>query len=334
MEAYTDFAEVYDTFMGDVPYEEWADFLASLIEAYGVSRPVREPGEVQELEEAPESGYIQELEEAPESGYIPEFEEVSEFEEVPESGEVQELEEAPESGEVQEFEEVQEEPGVTEDALISERNLVLDLGCGTGTITELLYEKGYDMIGVDSSEEMLQIALDKKFETRSDILYLCQDMRELDLYSTVGTVVSVCDSLNYLLMDEDVLQTFHLVNNYLFPGGIFIFDFNTIYKYEEVIGDTTIAENREDCSFIWENFYSCEDHINEYDVTVFERQEDDLYRRFTETHYQRGYTLEEMKTFLEKAGLIFVTALDEKTHEAPTETSERIYVIAREHGKQ
>ena len=316
MEAYTDFAEVYDTFMGDVPYEEWADFLASLIEAYGVSRPVREPGEVQELEEAPESGYIQELEE------------------VPESGEVQELEEAPESGEVQEFEEVQEEPGVTEDALISERNLVLDLGCGTGTITELLYEKGYDMIGVDSSEEMLQIALDKKFETRSDILYLCQDMRELDLYSTVGTVVSVCDSLNYLLMDEDVLQTFHLVNNYLFPGGIFIFDFNTIYKYEEVIGDTTIAENREDCSFIWENFYSCEDHINEYDLTVFERQEDDLYRRFTETHYQRGYTLEEMKTFLEKAGLIFVTALDEKTHEAPTETSERIYVIAREHGKQ
>lgn len=304
MEAYTDFAEVYDTFMGDVPYEEWADFLASLIEAYGVSRPVREPGEVQELEEAPESGYIQELEEVPESG------------------------------EVQEFEEVQEEPGVTEDALISERNLVLDLGCGTGTITELLYEKGYDMIGVDSSEEMLQIALDKKFETRSDILYLCQDMRELDLYSTVGTVVSVCDSLNYLLMDEDVLQTFHLVNNYLFPGGIFIFDFNTIYKYEEVIGDTTIAENREDCSFIWENFYSCEDHINEYDVTVFERQEDDLYRRFTETHYQRGYTLEEMKTFLEKAGLIFVTALDEKTHEAPTETSERIYVIAREHGKQ
>lgn len=304
MEAYTDFAEVYDTFMGDVPYEEWADFLASLIEAYGVSRPVREPGEVQELEEAPESGYIQEFEETPESG------------------------------EVQEFEEVQEEPGVTEDALISERNLVLDLGCGTGTITELLYEKGYDMIGVDSSEEMLQIALDKKFETGSDILYLCQDMRELDLYSTVGTVVSVCDSLNYLLMDEDVLQTFHLVNNYLFPGGIFIFDFNTIYKYEEVIGDTTIAENREDCSFIWENFYSCEDHINEYDVTVFERQEDDLYRRFTETHYQRGYTLEEMKTFLEKAGLIFVTALDEKTHKAPTETSERIYVIAREHGKQ
>ena len=305
MEAYTDFAEVYDTFMGDVPYEEWADFLSLLIETYGVSRPVREPGKVQELEEAPE--YEDALE----------YEEHAECEEMQDSGELLEKVEM-----------------IGEDALISERNLVLDLGCGTGTITELLYEKGYDVIGVDSSEEMLQIAMDKKFETQSDILYLCQDMRELDLYSTVGTVVSVCDSLNYLLMDEDVIETFRLVNNYLFPGGIFIFDFNTIYKYEEVIGDTTIAENREDCSFIWENFYSCEDHINEYDVTVFERQEDDLYRKFTETHYQRGYSLDEMKAFLEKAGLTFVTAMDEKTHEAPTETSERIYVIAREHGKQ
>ncbi len=323
MEAYTDFAEVYDTFMGDVPYEEWADFLSFLIETYGVSRPVREPGEVRELEEAPEYEEALECEEASK------YEEALECDEAPEYEEALEYEEMPDFGEPQEKVEVTEE-----DALISERNLVLDLGCGTGTITELLYEKGYDMIGVDSSEEMLQIAMDKKFETQSDILYLCQDMRELDLYSTVGTVVSVCDSLNYLLMDEDVIQTFRLVNNYLFPGGIFIFDFNTIYKYEEVIGDTTIAENREECSFIWENFYSCEDHINEYDVTVFERQEDDLYRKFTETHYQRGYSLNEMKAFLEKAGLTFVTAMDEKTHEAPTETSERIYVIAREHGKQ
>lgn len=323
MEAYTDFAEVYDTFMGDVPYEEWADFLSFLIETYGVSHPVREPGEVRELEEAPEYEEALECEEASK------YEEALECDEAPEYEEALEYEEMPDFGEPQEKVEVTEE-----DALISERNLVLDLGCGTGTITELLYEKGYDMIGVDSSEEMLQIAMDKKFETQSDILYLCQDMRELDLYSTVGTVVSVCDSLNYLLMDEDVIQTFRLVNNYLFPGGIFIFDFNTIYKYEEVIGDTTIAENREECSFIWENFYSCEDHINEYDVTVFERQEDDLYRKFTETHYQRGYSLNEMKAFLEKAGLTFVTAMDEKTHEAPTETSERIYVIAREHGKQ
>ena len=212
--------------------------------------------------------------------------------------------------------------------------ILLDLGCGTGSMTELLAKQGYDMIGVDLSDSMLDIAMEKRAQSGHNILYLQQDMREFELYGTVRAVICLCDSLNYLLEENDLLTTFKLVNNYLDPNGLFIFDFNTVYKYETVIGDSTIAENREDCSFIWENFYSCEDHINEYDLTVFERQEDDLYRRFTETHYQRGYTLEEMKTFLEKAGLIFVTALDEKTHKAPTETSERIYVIAREHGKQ
>ena len=116
---------------------------------------------------------------------------------------------------------------------------------------------------------------------------------------------------------------------------MFIFDFNTIYKYETVIGDTTIAENRDDCAFIWENFYSSEDHLNEYDVTFFSKidtpssYEDETFRRFTETHIQRGYTLDEMKHFIEKAGLKFVTALDETTRKEPTGISERIYIVAR-----
>lgn len=266
MEAYTDFAGVYDTFMDDTPYQEWADFLAQLIEKYGISKPVRD-----------------------------------------------------------------KEQGI----LDSERNLVLDLGCGTGTLTELLYQKGYDMIGVDLSQEMLNIALEKKEKSGSEILYLCQDMRELDLFSTVGTVISVCDSVNYLLENDEVEETFGLVNNYLYPGGIFLFDFNTVYKYEQVIGDTTIAENRDDCSFIWENYYHEEDRVNEYDLTIFVKEKkEELFRRFTETHFQRGYTLEEMKGFVERAGMEFVLALDADTHEAPTETSERIYVIARECSKQ
>ena len=93
-----------------------------------------------------------------------------------------------------------------EGILDSERNLVVDLGCGTGTLTELLYQKGYDCIGVDNSEEMLGIAMEKKVESGSEILYLHQDMRELDLYSTVGTVISVCDSVNYILEEEEVLK--------------------------------------------------------------------------------------------------------------------------------
>ena len=207
---------------------------------------------------------------------------------------------------------------------------MLDLGCGTGTLTELLSQKGFDMIGVDSSEEMLQLAMDKKEKTGSRILYLCQDMRDLDLYSTVGTVVSVCDSINYLLEDEDVADTFSLVENYLYPGGIFIFDFNTLYKYETVIGDTTIAENRDDCSFIWENYYHEEEHINEYDLTIFAREKKnrESFRRFQETHYQRGYTLEEMKSFVENSGLSLILVMDAETHREPTEDSERIYVVA------
>lgn len=219
-----------------------------------------------------------------------------------------------------------------EERLRSERNLVLDLGCGTGTLTELMAAKGYDMIGVDNAHEMLSIAMEKREENGSSVLYLLQDMRELELYSTVGTVISVCDSINYLLEEEDVLQTFRLVNNYLYPGGIFVFDFNTVYKYEQVIGDVTIAENRDNCSFIWENFYDSKERINEYDVTVFvqEEEESELFRRFQETHFQKGYTLSEMKELVEKAGMKVELVLDADTHDTPDEKSERIYIVARE----
>lgn len=219
-----------------------------------------------------------------------------------------------------------------EGILDSERNLVVDLGCGTGTLTELMYRKGYDMIGIDMSEAMLAEALVKKEKSGSEILYLQQDMRELELYSTVGTVISVCDSLNYILEEKELLTVFSLVNNYLFPGGIFIFDFNTVYKYREVIGDRVIAENREDCSFIWENFYDPEEELNEYDLTIFVR-EGDLFRRHTETHLQRGYTRERMKGLLEKAGLEVLEMRDADTDEPAGDRSERIYVVARERKK-
>ena len=159
-----------------------------------------------------------------------------------------------------------------------------------------------------------------------------QDMREFELYGTVKAVVSVCDSLNYLLEEKDVIDTFKLVNNYLDPEGLFIFDFNTVHKYRDVIGDTTIAENREDCSFIWENYYHEEERINEYEVTFFIREEE-YFRRFEETHYQRGYNAEEMTAFLEKAGLEFVFMKDADTLMDVTEETERICMVAKECGK-
>lgn len=220
-----------------------------------------------------------------------------------------------------------------EAALESERNLVLDLGCGTGTLTELMAEAGYDMMGIDMSYDMLQEAMEKREESGHDIMYLCQDMRELELYCTVGTVVCVCDCINYVLEEAQVVETFRRINNYLFPKGLFIFDFNTEYKYAQVIGDTTIAENREDCSFIWENFYDEETKINEYDVTIFVEEEDELFRRFQETHFQKGYTFAQMKHFVELSGMEFVTALDADTDGEVTDKTERVLMVCRERGK-
>ncbi len=272
MEAYTDFAAVYDTFMDETPYDVWGNFVARIIEKYGVSKPCTKQAK-----------------------------------------------------------EIQED---SEDALEQERNLVVELGCGTGSFTQVLKRMGYDIMGIDLSPEMLDLARKKSAEAGLDIMYLEQDMRELDLYCTAGTIVSVCDSINYVLEDEEVIDTFKLVNNFLFPKGIFIFDFNTLHKYRDVIGDTTIAENRQDCSFIWDNYYHEEDHINEYDLTIFARcGEDEVFRRSVETHFQRGYTLEEMISFVRAAGMEFITAIDADTHAEPGEDSERIYIVARESGK-
>lgn len=221
-----------------------------------------------------------------------------------------------------------------------EKGLVAELGCGTGNITERLAERGYDMIGIDCSEEMLSIARQKQNEGNQPsaegeaqartVLYLLQDMREFELYGTVDAIVSICDSLNYILQEEELRQVFSLVNNYLEERGVFIFDLNTPYKYRELLAENTIAENRENCSFIWDNFFDEETGINEYELTLYVQERQELFRRYEETHYQRAYELETVKQLLAEAGMEFVAAYDAFTREAPQENSERIYVVARE----
>lgn len=242
-DAYTDFAEVYDLFMDDIPYEEWSAYVIDLLQEQGIIN-----------------------------------------------------------------------------------GLVLDLGCGTGAMTRLLAQAGYDMIGVDVSADMLQIAAEKSRE----ILYLCQDMREFELYGTVCAVVSTCDSINYILEYNDLVQTFSLVNNYLDPGGIFIFDMNTAYKYETILGEKTIAENRPEGSFIWDNYYDSATMVNEYALTLFIREEDGRYRRQEEFHYQRAYSLDLVRQALWEAGMEFMAAYDAFTRNDPLPYSERIYILARE----
>ncbi len=213
--------------------------------------------------------------------------------------------------------------------------LVCELGCGTGSMTELLAEAGYDMIGIDSSVEMLERAQDKKYESGHDILYLNQDMREFELYGTVRAIVSVCDSMNYIVTEEDLLQVFRLVNNYLDPGGVFIFDMNTEAKYRG-IGESTIAENRKNGSFIWENSYDPEKRINEYQLTLFipEGDGENLFRRYEEVHVQRAYPLETVAALIRKAGMTYEGAFEAFTDHVPDDKSGRICIVARENGKK
>lgn len=260
--------------------------------------------------------------------------------------------------------------------------LVCELGCGTGQMTRRLSAAGYDMIGIDLSEDMLEVAREQEYEAWEDdsgdieeeadvrnggsrekpegyntdrqeaettdtalpsILYLQQDMRSFELYGTVSAIVSICDSMNYITTDEDLLQVFRLVNNYLDKDGVFIFDMNTEYKYKVLLGDTTIAENREDVSFIWENLYDEEKRLNEYHLTLFakaepvdEEEEGETarkaarYEKYEEVHLQRAYSLEEIKYLLAKAGLVFVAAYDVLTHEEPGAECERMYIVAKE----
>ena len=247
LEAYSSFAQVYDMFMDNVPYEEWSRYLIGLLREYGI-----------------------------------------------------------------------------------EDGLVADLGCGTGKITRLLSDAGYDMIGVDNAAEMLEIAREiQEDEERDDIWYLLQDMRELELSGEVNAMVSICDSMNYILEEEDLKEVFLRVKEYLQTGGIFIFDMNTLHKYRDMIGETTIAENRDEGSFIWDNYFYEDEMVNEYELTLFIREENGLFRKYEETHYQRAYELDTVKRLIEEAGLKFVTAYDAFTKEPVNRDSERMYIIAR-----
>ena len=214
-----------------------------------------------------------------------------------------------------------------EAVLASERDLVADLACGTGVITRKLFDKGYDVFGVDISSDMLSRA--QTSDDERGIMYLNQDICELDLYSTIGTAVCICDSLNYLLSDEELEAAFGGVSNFLYPGGVFIFDCNTSYKYREAIGESIIAEAGEDVSFIWDNFYDEDENVNEYDLTLFIKREDGLYERAEETHLQRGIEKEDIESLAKKSGLEIMLISDSDTDGEVREDTERIYAVLK-----
>lgn len=212
-----------------------------------------------------------------------------------------------------------------------EDGLMLELGCGTGTLTEMFDAKGFDMIGVVNSEEMLAEAVEKREQSGRSILYLNQDMREFELYGTVRAVISLCDTMNYLTEYDDLVNVCRLVNNYLDPNGIFLFDLKTDHYFKS-IGCQSFCDADEEVSFIWDNDYDKEKRINSYALTLFVQEEDNRYERFDEYHEQRAFSIDEVRCAIEESGMIFLAAID-KNGAPATKDTDRVYIIAREKGK-
>lgn len=202
---------------------------------------------------------------------------------------------------------------------------VLDLGCGTGKMARKLAREGYQVTAVDNSMDMLEIAAS---EEDDHILYVLQDMVSLELPQQVDAAVSICDCMNYILEEEDLKEAFRRVREFLKEDGVFVFDMNSHYKYKEILACNTFAEDREDASFIWDNFYDEEERINEYQLSLFIQNEQGTYNKYEELHLQKAYEQEEVVSFLYEAGFSSVRVLDAETMGEVKEDTQRLYYIA------
>lgn len=209
--------------------------------------------------------------------------------------------------------------------------IILDLACGTGRMTCEMAKRGYDMIGVDGSIEMLTEAYSKDTE---GILYLCQDMREFELYGTVGATLCCLDSLNYLIDDGDLEKVFSLVHNYSDPAALFMFDVNSPFKFEKVYADNSyiLEDENDDGSAIfcgWQNYYDSKSKICSFYLSVFEEDENGQYYRSDEEQKERCYTVEKIQDTLVKSGFELIDVFSDTDFSAVKEDSERLYFVAR-----
>lgn len=228
--------------------------------------------------------------------------------------------------------------------LPSRPELVLDLACGTGSMTREMALRGYDMIGVDGSPEMLSIASERAYiaseafsedetDERLPILYLLQDMRSFELYGTVGAVLCCLDSINYLTESRDVKKCFSLVHNYLDPNGLFIFDVNSPFKFENIYGDNAYVLEDEDESgavfCTWQNHFDPKSGICDFYLNLFSEDEDGRYIRQEEEQRERMYTPSELETMLSETGFEPIGVFGDLDLGAPKSDSERLYILAR-----
>ncbi len=219
-------------------------------------------------------------------------------------------------------------------SVLKEQNLpekasLLDLACGTGKLTNLFAAEGYDMIGADLSPEMLSEAQNASMEAGVYPLYLCQDMRELDLYGTVDAAFCCLDSLNYLPEEGDLAKVFARLKHFVVPGGLFIFDVNTAYRFQTVYGNNTYVYDEDDVYCVWQNFFDEEKNTCDFDLTFFVKDQKNTYRRMEESQRERYFSPEVIEQAFSQNGFSLVASYGSLNKTAPTNTDEKCYYVVR-----
>lgn len=208
-------------------------------------------------------------------------------------------------------------------------NILLDLACGTGSISEQMSRIGYDVIGVDYSDEMLGIALDKKFDSGLNIQYLCQDMRKLDLYGSMDVTICALDSINHLNSLKDVKKVFQNVALFSEPDGLFIFDINTIYKHRNVLANNTFTYETDKVFCVWENTFIPDTDEVKMNLEFFELEENGLYSRSSDSFSEKAYSEESIEALLNECGFELLGKYGDDTLLPPACDSQRIVYAAR-----
>ena len=208
--------------------------------------------------------------------------------------------------------------------------LLLDLGCGTGTLSFLLENNGYDIIGVDASEDMLMVANEKKYEENSSAMFLCQNAEDLDLFGTIDCAVCSLDTINHIDSTEKIEKVISKVSLFMNMGGIFIFDMNTPYKHERILGNNTFIYDMDEVYCAWQNTYDEKNATTNIDLDFFIKNEDDnLYERYSESFCEYAYNPQNILKILEKCGFEILGTYDDYSDHPVNAETQRITVVAK-----